>query len=135
MPLIPAGQLRPHERIERMRLRKVRADIEARGVLDYPLLVYEETRVILDGHHRFRALQLMGCPLIPVQFIRYEGKAVQVSSQRPGVRVSKARVRERGLTGRLFPPKTTKHAYKKRRKPFKLNESSVLALEGGPTIY
>ena len=64
--------------------------------------------VILDGHHRWLALNLLGAVLAPVLLVDYE-RHVHLGTWREGVRVSRSEVYKRALTGRLFPPKTTRH--------------------------
>ena len=64
--------------------------------------------VILDGHHRWTALRLLGARLAPVLVVDY-WRHVELGSWRPGVTVTRREVLEAAVSGRLLPPKTTRH--------------------------
>jgi len=101
--------LREHEEISEKRLMELAKILVEDGVLKQPLLVDVSNRIILDGHHRYRALMLMGAKLIPVFLVDYSSPKVTVGSWRPGYRVTKEIVLKAGLTGRKLPPKTSRH--------------------------
>lgn len=115
--LLDPRLLRPHEETDTVRLRKVRQAIDEEGVLRFPIVADKQTLTILDGHHRVEALKSLGCRFVPVQLLDYGDPAITVESRRKGLRVSKEKVRSSGLSGRLFPSRTTRHAYSKVREP------------------
>ena len=108
--LIPLNDLKPHESIIEERVRYLIEDLVKRGVLVRPILVDSRTLVILDGHHRVEALKRLGKRLIPGVLADYDNDAcITVDSWREGLRVTKGEVRERGLKGYLYPPRTSRH--------------------------
>lgn len=68
--LIANNRLRPHEKINLNNLKKLQKQILADGFIDSPLIVDKNTMIILDGHHRFQVLQLLGFTTSPVCFCR-----------------------------------------------------------------
>ncbi len=117
---VKVSLLRPHERTDSRNLRKIHAEVsKAKAV--YPLLVDKKTLVVLDGHHRLATLQKLKVDKAPVILVDYFGKDVQVGSWRRGKKVTKEEVIRRGLSGKLFSPKTSRHTHKFRtKKPTRL---------------
>jgi L-serine kinase (ADP) len=107
--LLPIEQLRIHEEIRDDSLAELVARIRHDGEVLEPILVSEEGSVILDGHHRFAALQRLGARRVPAWVVAYERPEIVVDRWRPGPPISKEEVVERGRKGRPFPPKTTRH--------------------------
>ena len=119
MVMVPIDELKPHEMGSPLYLRLIRKDILRDGVIRYPIIVDEETLVILDGMHRWLALKSLGCRLVP---------AILIKARRdPRIRIGKRRIHrylngsqskitiERvisaGLSGRLMKPKSTRHFF------------------------
>ncbi len=112
---LPISDLYPHEEIEPANLeRTVEAMRQGELLENHPILVDRETGVILDGHHRYAACKVLGIILIPCILVDYHSE-VLLESRRPEVPVSKAEVIRRGLSGELYPPKSTRHIYRKAR--------------------
>lgn len=110
LTLFPLELLRPHEQVDGEYLECLKEVITRDDVLIKPLIVDLKTFIILDGHHRFKILKDLCKKYVPVVLVDYDDdNLVKVSSWRPGVIVTKQRVREAGLSGRLLPPKTSKH--------------------------
>lgn len=108
--LIPLELLRPHEQVDRRYLKCLREVILRDGVLIKPLIVDARTLIILDGHHRYEILRSLGKRYAPAVLVDYDDdKLVTVSSWRPGWNVTKEMVRKAGLSGRLLPPRTSRH--------------------------
>jgi hypothetical protein len=107
--LCAISELLPHEECEQDRLEALLDLIVKDGVLKKPIAVDKGTRVILDGHHRFEALKCMGCKYIPCVMFNYKSPLILVKSFRDGKNIPKEQVLKAGLSGKLFPPKTTKH--------------------------
>ncbi|MCC5998836.1 MAG: ParB N-terminal domain-containing protein [Thermofilum sp.] len=103
------GDLRPHEECDRSRLEILLSSIMNDGVLKKPIAVDEKTWVILDGHHRCMALKCLGCKYIPCVMFNYKSPLIFVKSFRDGKPIPKEQVLNAGLSGKLFPPRTTKH--------------------------
>lgn len=107
--LVPLSVLKPHEAVIEDRVRELLEDIKWRGAVLKPVVADFKTMVILDGHHRVEALKRLGASYVPALLVDYDSDCVSVSSWRKGVAVSKEMVREAGLSGKLLPPKTSRH--------------------------
>ena len=107
--VVEIERLRGHERTDEARLKALKAEIEADGMLFRPIVVDEETDVVLDGHHRLEALRLLGCSRIPVCYVSYVSDRIGVMSMIKGLEITKAKVVQAAMRGEPFPPKTTWH--------------------------
>ncbi len=112
LAIIPIDKLKPHEKIDERHLECLMDIIIRDGVLIKPLLVDAKTMIILDGHHRYEILKRLGKKYVPVLLVDYDSDIVDVGSWRKDWRVSKELVRKAGLSGKLLPPKTSKHILK-----------------------
>jgi len=110
--LVPTGALLPHEALDRARGREVLESMRLRRRFYPPVLVDDETLVILDGHHRWWAGQRLGCVLTPCYRVDYlADDRISVHPRRPDIPVSKENVLEKGASHVVFPAKTTRHVY------------------------
>jgi hypothetical protein len=107
--LVPIRELHIHEEIDEGHVRQLVEDIRRTGWVFEPLWVDGPTGVILNGHHRFRALQELGAASVPAWVFDYEDARVRLRRWRRGPSISKVEVRQRGREGRPFPKKTTRH--------------------------
>ncbi|HOK65093.1 MAG TPA: ParB N-terminal domain-containing protein [Bacillota bacterium] len=117
-----------HEQVDHGRVTELIAEITKDGVLKYPIIADKNSMVILDGHHRVRALTTLGCLFIPTYLVDYcddniivttWGDASEASrsgrkklvEREPLGEVTKDVVVMAALTGRLLPPKTSRHVW------------------------
>ena len=107
--VVEVERLRGHERTDEARLKALKAEIESDGMLFRPIVVDEDTNVVLDGHHRLEALRLLGCSRIPVCYVSYVSDRIGVMSMIKGLDITKAKVVQAAMEGEPFPPKTTWH--------------------------
>jgi hypothetical protein len=117
--LLPIDELRPHEKGSPLYLEFLRQEIIKDGMLKYPIIADERTRVILDGMHRWLALKSLGYSLIPVMLVNApENVGIHVGRRRihrylttsvEGINLEK--VVEAGLSGRLMKPRSTRHFF------------------------
>ncbi len=114
--LVPIEELKPHEEVKEKkfssfarfasRLRRDRIRLQ-------PLWIDAETKVILDGHHRFAVYKELGCKRVPCIEVQYlVDNSISVLPRKSDIPVSKQAVIERGLSGVPYPAKTTKHVFK-----------------------
>ena len=117
--LLPIDLLRPHEKGSPLYLELLRREILRDGVLRYPIVADEKTRVILDGMHRWLALKSIGYKSIPVLLVDV--------FQKPAIRVGRKRIHRyendfneeltvdkvisTGLSGKLMQPRFTRHFF------------------------
>ncbi len=112
LAIVPIDKLKPHEKIDERHLECLMDIIVRDGVLIKPLLVDAKTMIILDGHHRYEILKRLGKRYVPVLLVDYDSDIVDVGSWRKDWTVSKELVRKAGLSGKLLPPKTSRHILK-----------------------
>jgi hypothetical protein len=117
--LLPVDELRPHEKGSPMYLELLRREIQRDGVLKYPVVADEKTRVILDGMHRWLVLKSLGYESLPVMLVD--------ALMKPAIRVGRRRIHRyesdfrgeisvehvisTGLSGRLMQPRSTRHFF------------------------
>lgn len=109
LALIDLNELLRHEEVVPQHVLELIRDIAVDGELHQPVVIDRHSLVILDGHHRAEALRRLGCALVPAYLVDYESPLIAVETRRPGIVVTKETVVATGLSGRLFPPKTTRH--------------------------
>lgn len=107
--LVPADQLRPHEEVEPAAVKRLAEEIKGDGVVQSPVVVDAGSKVILDGHHRFAALDRLGCKLVPCHLVDYADPSIRVERWSDGRPMSKDELVARALTGELYPQKTSRH--------------------------
>lgn len=111
---IGIGELRPHEEIKEKKLSgfvKFASRVQ-KSIRLQPIWIDRDTKVILDGHHRYSVYKELGCmrvPCIAVDYLR--DSSISVLPRKPDIPVSKESVIERGFSGKPYPPKTTKHVF------------------------
>ncbi len=77
-----------------------------------PILLDKDTRVILDGHHRWWVARKLGFNTVPCLVFDYKNdQAISVCSRREDITIDKTSVLKMGLSDSVFPYKTTKHTY------------------------
>ncbi len=117
--LLPIDELKPHERGSPLYLELLRQEILKDGMLKYPIIADEKTRVILDGMHRWLALKSLGYKLMPVILVdAFQNPKIRVGRRRihryikdPDEEITIKRVISAGLSGRLMKPRTTRHFF------------------------
>lgn len=125
--LVPIGALRPHERVDAAKVRRLAADLARAGVFEEPVLVARGSNVILNGHHRVAALRALGATRVPVWEVDYASDAVGLDRWTPGPPISKEEVLRHAAEGELFPIRTTRHRWKidPGRRPTPLTELGI----------
>lgn len=102
-------ELRPHEEIDPDSVRKLAEQIREDGVVQSPVVVDAGTRVILDGHHRYAAMDRLGCQLAPCHLVDYGDPSIRVERWDDGSPMDKDELIARALSGDLYPRKTSRH--------------------------
>lgn len=105
--LATPAELRPHEEYLAERLDEVGCEVIRLRVWTVPLLVERHTLIVMDGHHRLAFALREGLFRVPCLLTDYE--TVSVESRHPGLSVTPAEIIRRGISGNLYPPKTTRH--------------------------
>ncbi|MBS7611581.1 ParB N-terminal domain-containing protein [Candidatus Bathyarchaeota archaeon] len=107
--LMPLWLLRPHESIDLKILDNLMKSIKTDGLLKKAIVVDQRTHIILDGHHRVKALEFIDCSRVPCLLIDYSSPQIVVFSWSEDKQLPKNLVIRAGLSGELLPPKTSKH--------------------------
>ena len=116
------GLLRGHEEVIPENLERRTSKLLNKGFYK-PIIVDRGSMVILDGHHKWTAAKSLGLARVPVLLVDYladEGVEVDVWPDCGKDSVTKHEVLEMGLSGGVFPPKTSRHTL-----PFKIPSISI----------
>jgi len=106
---VEIGSLIEHEEVFYEKVLQLAYEIKRDGLLKYPILVEAKTRIILDGHHRYHALKLLGAKYVPVFLVDYYKDPITVGSWRKNFNITKQIVLKAGLSGKKLPTKTSRH--------------------------
>jgi len=124
-------KLKPLEKVFPNHLKNLSKMIFESKIIQTPIIADEKTGIVLDGSHRYVFFLQNGYIEVPVQFVNYNNENIRVGSMlihRHLVdeqnSISKNEVVKRGLSGDLFPPRTTRHFF-----PFRKNEFINIPLE------
>lgn len=109
LKLMPLWSLKPHEGVDLKILEELVKSIKTDGVLKKAIAVDRATHIILDGHHRVKALELIGCSRVPCLLIDYSSPQIVVFSWSGDKELPKDLVVRAGSYGKLLPPRTSKH--------------------------
>lgn len=121
LQFLPVEQLRAHEEVVAPRVEELARLLEREGRVRLAIVADAETLVVLDGHHRLAALKKLGCRRVPVLLVDYHRPDIRVGTWREGDRApTKEEVVRQARSGKLYPPKTTRHFF-----PWKLREEPV----------
>lgn len=107
---VSVNGLKPHEEIVDSAFRILVSEVTRDGGIHTPILIDRVTGTILDGHHRVRVAQYLGLTTIPAILVDYmNDRRIAVESWRDGEVVCKHDVVRAAATGKLMPPKTSRH--------------------------
>jgi len=86
---VDINKIHPHEEIIPRELERVKNSLLEDGILKYPVVVSQDYYVLLDGHHRWKALQELGCKKIPcVVFDYFNDMAIMVDTWYPVINLT-----------------------------------------------
>ena len=120
--LVETVSLRGHEEVIPDNLETRTSKLLRKGFYK-PIIVDRGSMVILDGHHKWTAAKSLGLARVPVILVDYlvdEGVLVDVWPDCGRESIAKTEVLEMGVSGDLFPPKTSRHTL-----PFKIPSISI----------
>tara|TARA_B100000029_G_scaffold395976_1_gene393905 strand:+ start:102 stop:512 length:411 start_codon:yes stop_codon:yes gene_type:complete len=111
--LVDINWLKAHEEVHQKKVIELFEMTLRWGGYTKPLLIDRETGTILDGHHRFevgKKLKLKFIPAIVTDYFEDERITVTTWPNSEIKNIDKKDVIEMALSGKLYPPKTSKHA-------------------------
>ncbi|MEM3696062.1 MAG: ParB N-terminal domain-containing protein [Candidatus Bathyarchaeia archaeon] len=109
LKIVKLNKLKQHEEVDPTHLKELKKEIASDKILKFAIAADKNTNIILDGQHRFNAIKELGCKRIPVVYVDYNSPEIEVQSWKGNPHLTKKDVVEAGLSGRKFPPKTSKH--------------------------
>ncbi len=125
------SSLKPLEMVFPNHLKNLRKMINKSGVINSPIIADEETGIVLDGSHRYIFFLMGGYLEAPVKFVNYMDENIRVGTHLMHrhiidghTGISKKEVIRRGLSGKLFPPRTTRNFF-----PFRKNTFAEISLD------
>lgn len=129
--IIDINHLKPLEMVFPRHLNNLSIMLSDSKIVESPIIADRETGIVLDGSHRYIFFLKEGYKTVPVRYVDYKNENIRVGSRLihrflvdGDLSISKTEVIERGLSGKLFPPRTTRHFF-----PFRKNEFANLPLE------
>ena len=127
----PINFLKPLEKVFLYHLKNLSKMILSKGIVQTPIIADKKHGIVLDGSHRYIFFLMNGFKEVPVKFVDYHDEHIRVGSRlihryliEEKMNISKEEVIKRGLSGNLFPPRTTRHFF-----PFRKNERINLPLD------
>jgi len=121
----PIDRLRPLEMVFPNHLKILSKMIMDSGLIESPLIADEKTGIVLDGSHRYIFFLKCGYKEAVVKFVNYNDENIRVGTHlmhrhiiNGSTNISKKEVIERGLSGNLFSPRTTRHFFPFRKNTF-----------------
>ena len=109
---MPMEILRPHEQTRPKKVEELEKMTNRWNAYVLPLVVDENTGVILDGHHRHQVALRLGLQCLPCVQVDYIGDETVELDVWPNCgrdSLTKEEVVKAGLQGDLFSPKTSRH--------------------------
>ena len=109
--LVETVSLRDHEEVIPDNLETRTSKLLSKGFYK-PIIVDRGAMGILDGHHKWTAAKSLGLARVPVIMVDYlvdEGVLVDVWPDCGKESITKTEVLEMGVSGDVFPPKTSRH--------------------------
>jgi len=118
--IITIKKLKAHEKTDGINFAKVKKAIRQKGYFTKPIIVDDKNFIILDGHHRTKALLNLGYKKIPALLVDYQNPKIKVVGRRKNIKINKRIVIKNALAKKLFPYKTSKHLVPNRPAKFEI---------------
>ena len=105
---IDINLLSPHEKViaDKKEILKANLKYKDDSVIISSIIICSESKMIIDGHHRYFALKELGLEKIPVTMINYFSDKIITDSKNS---YSKYDIIENAKNGNPYEPKSTKH--------------------------
>jgi hypothetical protein len=107
--LLALAGLSVHEEVDPAKVAELVEEIRRTGIVEDPIWVAAGTGVILNGHHRFRALEQLGAHRVPAWVFDYDDPRIRLHRWDDGPPITKDEVIRRARARQPFSPKTTRH--------------------------
>lgn len=106
--LLSVNKILPHEEVVLERMDKLVEYLTSLKpyIIIPSILICSKTNMIIDGHHRFYALQKLGYDKVPITRINYDSDLIKTHIHD---KISKNNLLEAALSGKMLPPKSSFH--------------------------
>ncbi len=106
--LLSVDKILPHEKVILERMDKLVEYLTSLKpyIIIPSILICSKTNMIIDGHHRFYALQKLGYDKVPVTRINYDSDIIKTHIDDT---ITKYNLLEAALSGKMLPPKSSFH--------------------------
>lgn len=125
--IVPIEKLKPLEKVFPSHLENLTHMIIKDHAVTLPIYADKHTGIILDGSHRYAFFLGHGYDTVPVRWVDYDDENMRVGTHLAhrfeidgDTNISKDEVRERGLSGNLYSPRTTRHFF-----PFRKEQGHI----------
>lgn len=107
--LLPVVELKPHEKVCPNNFAHWLKHIADEQHWTHPLLVHKDTKIIMDGHHRYQIAKKLRLKYIPCVLTSYTNPYLKVYSFKDNTIMDNQLILEAGQSGNLFDKKSTRH--------------------------
>jgi ParB-like chromosome segregation protein Spo0J len=106
--LLCVSKILPHEEVVIERMDKLVEYLTSLKpyIIIPSILICSKTNMIIDGHHRFYALQKLGYEKVPITRINYDSNLIKTHIEDT---ITKNNLLEAALSGKMLPPKSSFH--------------------------
>ena len=106
---IDINLLFPHEHViaDKKEILKANLKYKDDSVIISSIIICSESKMIIDGHHRYFALKELGFKKAPVTLIDYKSDSIRTGKTNP---LEKKYIIDIGKSSVLLEPKSTEHA-------------------------
>jgi len=125
--IVPISQLKPLEQVFPQHLSNLEAMIDRDGFMLKAIIIDKKTGIVLDGSHRYIYLMKNGYTEAPVFLVDYLSEDIRVGTHLEhrflidgDSGISKQDCIDRGLSGDVFSPRTTRHFFTFRKSDISL---------------
>ncbi len=110
--LVDINIVKPSEKINTGRAKSLLDKISIDGYWYKPILVEENNKIVMDGHHRLWVAKQLGLARIPCLLTTYENPNLSLTTWTENQKIHPEVVFSAGLSGDLLDYKTSKHTLK-----------------------
>ena len=126
--IISIYNLKPLEMVFHHHLKNVETLVLKDSKMKKPIIIDKKNKIILDGSHRYAFLYKNGYKLAPVLEVDYLNESIFVGNHLhhrflydSSKKITKEEVVKRGLSGKLYKPRTTRHFFPFRKIDYPTN--------------
>ncbi len=130
--IVPISRLKPLEKVFPQHLNNLEAMINKDGFILKAIIIDKKTGIVLDGSHRYIYLLKNGYTEAPVFMVDYLSDDIRVGTHLEhrffvdgATGISKQECIDKGLSGDVYPPRTTRHFFTFRKSDISLPLASL----------